>query len=45
MCQLEDAQILVCIGRGLNKKEDLPLVETLANFYMPKLVAPRPLSP
>jgi len=22
---LEDAQTLVCIGRGLNKKEDMPM--------------------
>ena len=27
---LEDAQTLVCIGRGLDKKEDLPIIQGLA---------------
>ena len=27
---LEDAEVLVCIGRGLEKKEDLQVIENLA---------------
>jgi electron transfer flavoprotein alpha subunit len=41
---LEDAQTLVCIGRGLNKKEDLPLVETLAKALNAEIGCTRPLS-
>jgi electron transfer flavoprotein alpha subunit len=41
---LEDAQTLVCIGRGLNKKEDLPLVETLAKLLHAEIGCTRPLS-
>jgi electron transfer flavoprotein alpha subunit len=41
---LEDAQTLVCIGRGLNKKEDLPMVETLAKVLNAEIGCTRPLS-
>jgi electron transfer flavoprotein alpha subunit len=41
---LEDAQTLVCIGRGLNKKEDLPMVETLAKALNAEIGCTRPLS-
>ena len=41
---LEDAQMLVCIGRGLNKKEDLSMVENLAKILNAEIGATRPLS-
>jgi electron transfer flavoprotein alpha subunit len=41
---LEDAQTLVCIGRGLNKKEDLPMVENLAKALNAEIGCTRPLS-
>ena len=41
---LEDAQTLVCIGRGLNKKEDLPIVESLAKALNAEIGCTRPLS-
>ena len=41
---LEDAQTLVCIGRGLNKKEDLPMVETFAKALNAEIGCTRPLS-
>jgi electron transfer flavoprotein alpha subunit len=41
---LEDAQTLVCIGRGLNKKEDLPMVENLAKTLNAEIGCTRPLS-
>ncbi len=41
---LEDAQTLVCIGRGLNKKEDLPMVESLAKALNAEIGCTRPLS-
>ena len=41
---LEDAQTLVCIGRGLNKKEDLSMVENLAKLLNAEIGATRPLS-
>ena len=41
---LEDAQTLVCIGRGLNKKEDLPMVESLAKALNAEVGCTRPLS-
>jgi electron transfer flavoprotein alpha subunit len=41
---LEDAQTLVCIGRGLNKKEDMPMVENLAKVLNAEIGCTRPLS-
>jgi len=41
---LEEAQTLVCIGRGLNKKEDLPMVENLAKALKAEIGCTRPLS-
>jgi electron transfer flavoprotein alpha subunit len=41
---LEDAQTLVCIGRGLNKKDDMPMVETLAKALNAEIGCTRPLS-
>ena len=41
---LEEAQTLVCIGRGLNKKEDLSMVENLAKILNAEIGATRPLS-
>jgi electron transfer flavoprotein alpha subunit len=41
---LEDAQTLVCIGRGLNKKEDMPMVENLAKALGAEIGCTRPLS-
>ena len=41
---LEDAQTLVCIGRGLNKKEDMPMVESLAKALNAEIGCTRPLS-
>ena len=41
---LEDAQTLVCIGRGLNKKEDMLLVESLAKVLNAEIGCTRPLS-
>jgi electron transfer flavoprotein alpha subunit len=41
---LEEAQTLVCIGRGLNKKEDLPMVQTLAKALNAEIGCTRPLS-
>ena len=41
---LEDAQTLVCIGRGLNKKEDMPMVESLAKDLNAEIGCTRPLS-
>ncbi len=41
---LEEAQTLVCIGRGLNKKEDMALVETLARALKAEIGCTRALS-
>jgi electron transfer flavoprotein alpha subunit len=41
---LEDAQTLVCIGRGLNKKEDMLMVESLAKVLNAEIGCTRPLS-
>ena len=41
---LEDAQTLVCIGRGLNKKEDLQMVNNLAKALNAEIGCTRPLS-
>jgi electron transfer flavoprotein alpha subunit len=41
---LEDAQTLVCVGRGLNKKEDLAIVEGLAKTLQAEIGCTRPLS-
>jgi electron transfer flavoprotein alpha subunit len=41
---LEEAQTLVCIGRGLNKKEDLSMVENLAKVLNAEIGCTRSLS-
>ncbi len=41
---LEEAQTLVCVGRGLNKKEDLASVEALAKALNAEIGCTRPLS-
>jgi electron transfer flavoprotein alpha subunit len=41
---LEEAQTVVCVGRGLNKKEDLPMVENLARVLNAEIGCTRPLS-
>lgn len=41
---LEEAQTLVCVGRGLNKKEDLALIEELAKILKAEIGCTRPLS-
>jgi electron transfer flavoprotein alpha subunit len=41
---LEDAQTLVCVGRGLDKKEDLSIIEDLAKALKGEIGCSRPLS-
>jgi electron transfer flavoprotein alpha subunit len=41
---LEEAQALVCVGRGLNKKEDLASTEALAKILNAEIGCTRPLS-
>ena len=41
---LEDAQTLVCVGRGLNKKEDLGIIQELAKVLNAEIGCTRPLS-
>lgn len=41
---LEDAKTLVCIGKGLSKKEDIALVKTLAKSLNAEIGCTRPLS-
>ena len=41
---LEEAKTLVCIGRGLNKKEDLSIVEELAKLMKAELGCTRPIA-
>jgi electron transfer flavoprotein alpha subunit len=41
---LEEAQTLVCVGRGLNKKEDLAVIEALAKALNAEIGCTRPLS-
>jgi len=41
---LEEAQTLVCVGRGLSKKEDLPMAEALARALNAEIGCTRPLS-
>ena len=41
---LEEAQTLVCVGRGLNKKEDMFLIEQLAKALNAEIGCTRPLS-
>ncbi len=41
---LEDAQSLICVGRGINKKEDLALAEALAKVLKAEIGCTRPLS-
>lgn len=41
---LEEAETLVCVGRGLNKKEDLALIESLAKALNAEIGCTRPLS-
>jgi len=41
---IEEAQTLICVGRGLNKKEDLALVEALAKTLNAEIGCTRPLS-
>jgi electron transfer flavoprotein alpha subunit len=41
---LEEAQTLVCVGRGLSNKEDLALIEVLAKALNAEIGCTRPLS-
>lgn len=41
---LEEAKTLVCIGRGLNKQEDLPLLEELTKLMNAELGCTRPIA-
>ncbi|MFQ6014208.1 MAG: electron transfer flavoprotein subunit alpha/FixB family protein [Anaerolineae bacterium] len=41
---IEDAEVLVCIGRGLEKREDLPLIQGLADALNGELGCSRSLS-
>jgi electron transfer flavoprotein alpha subunit len=41
---LEDAQTLVCVGRGLDKKEDISVIEDLAKAVKGEIGCTRPLS-
>lgn len=41
---LEDAQTLVCVGRGLDKKEDISIIEDLAKALKGEIGCTRPLS-
>jgi electron transfer flavoprotein alpha subunit len=41
---IEEAQTLICVGRGLNKKEDLASIETLAKILNAEIGCTRPLS-
>jgi electron transfer flavoprotein alpha subunit len=41
---LEDAQSLICVGRGFNKKEDLAISEALAKVLKAEIGCTRPLS-
>jgi len=41
---LEEAQTLVCIGKGLGKKEDIALVKTLARSLNAEIGCTRPIS-
>jgi electron transfer flavoprotein alpha subunit len=41
---LEEAQALVCVGRGLNKKDDMPMIEALAKAINAEIGCTRPLS-
>jgi electron transfer flavoprotein alpha subunit len=41
---LEEAKTLVCIGRGLNKKEDLSIIEELAKLMKAELGCTRPIA-
>ncbi|MFC1916501.1 electron transfer flavoprotein subunit alpha/FixB family protein [Chloroflexota bacterium] len=41
---LEEALTLVCVGRGLEKKEDLALIESLAKVLKAEIGCTRPLS-
>jgi electron transfer flavoprotein alpha subunit len=41
---LEEAEALVCVGRGLSKKEDLALVEGFAKAFNAEIGCTRPLS-
>ena len=41
---LEDAQTLVCVGRGLAKKEDISVIEDLAKAVKGEIGCTRPLS-
>jgi electron transfer flavoprotein alpha subunit len=41
---IENAQVLVCVGRGLSKKEDLASIEVLAKALNAEIGCTRPLS-
>jgi len=41
---LEDAEALVCVGRGLSKREDISLIEKLAKALNAEIGCTRPLS-
>jgi electron transfer flavoprotein alpha subunit len=41
---ISDSERLVCVGRGLEKQEDLPIVEELAQAFSGEVACTRPLS-
>jgi electron transfer flavoprotein alpha subunit len=41
---LEDAEILVCVGRGLAKKEDLELIQELAKAFKGEIGCTKPIA-
>lgn len=41
---IDNAEIIVCIGRGVAKQEDLPLIESLADAIGGKVACTRPIS-
>ena len=41
---LKDAEVIICVGRGLKRKEDLNLIRELANSLSAEIGCTRPLS-
>ena len=41
---LEDAEALVCVGRGLAKKEDLELIQELARAFKAEIACTKPIA-
>jgi electron transfer flavoprotein alpha subunit len=41
---IEEAEILVCIGRGLSKQQDIPMIENMAKALKAEIGCTRPLT-